>query len=122
MTNPKALAVTERAALTNALFENPELTAMAAICEILQELPDDAARMRVMHWSFGRFASEFKRTSNQPAASKPAAPLTLVPSPPAAPQSAQGASADMGTQLSELEDLFASDSHSPAQRVYADVY
>src|SRR4051812_43370524 len=113
MTNPKALAVTDRAALSNTLFENPELTAMAAICEILQELPDDAARMRVMHWSFGRFASEFKRGSAQSMTPKAPAPLALVPPLPAAPQQvAQCASADMSTQVSELEDLFAPDSHT----------
>jgi len=43
------------------LFENPEITAVAAISKILQELPDDDSRLRVMRWSFGRFSPEFTR-------------------------------------------------------------
>jgi hypothetical protein len=122
MTNPKALAATERAALSNTVFENPELTAMAAICEILQELPDEAARLRVMHWSFGRFSAEFKRPVAVPpsarvAAAEPSAPPAapariaraasyeapaLVPNPPTA-------NADFRDQISELGDLFPVD-------------
>src|SRR6187549_3917043 len=50
------------AATLKPLFENPELGAMAEICEILQALPDDGARLRVMRWSFARFGGEeFKR-------------------------------------------------------------
>src|SRR5262249_61975390 len=55
-------------------FENPEITAMAAICKILQELPDDNARLRVMRWSFGRFNPEFMRPTSQPEATSEAAP------------------------------------------------
>ena len=62
------------------LFENPEITAMAAICEILQELPDDDARLRVMRWSFGRFSSEFKRPAAEPEAQ--AQTQTQTPAPP----------------------------------------
>ena len=58
MRNLRAVAATLKP-----LFENPELGAMAEICEILQDLPDDAARLRVMRWSFARFGGEeFKRT------------------------------------------------------------
>src|SRR5262249_28066329 len=82
------------------LFENPELTAMAAICEILEGLPDEAARLRVMHWSFGRFNPEFKRQVPVQASSwtpPPAArstdvtraPLPLVPAGPRAPRQAE---------------------------------
>ena len=59
MRNPKALETLERIESHKPLFDNPEITAMAAICEILQELPDEAARLRVMRWSFGRFGEEF---------------------------------------------------------------
>lgn len=119
MTNLKALAVTERTALSHTVFENPELTAMAAICEILQELPDEAARLRVMHWSFGRFSPEFKRSAPQPVAPTSRDPVALAP---AAPIVAAEATADMETQISELEDLFASDAQSPSRRVYAELY
>jgi hypothetical protein len=124
MTNPKALAATERTALTTALFENPELMAMTAICEILQELPDEAARMRVMHWAFGRFSTEFKRPASAPAAAAaqaftapaPAPPrVALEPQAPVVPASIAARvttptspeEMDFGRQVSELGDLFA---------------
>ncbi len=122
MTNPKALAVTEREALSNTLFENPELTAMAAICELLEELPDDAARMRVMHWSFGRFSPEFKRAAPAPA---PVAPAARVP-PVAAAASAtaevtpRAEDADFGSQISELRDLFPPDGPLRGRAAFAD--
>src|SRR5689334_22295929 len=92
------------------LFENPEITAMAEICQILQGLEDDAARLRVMRWSFARFGGEeFKRPLATPAPTpapvqqRPAAMLD-VPSiveidDPAADQ-------DFAGQVSELKDLF----------------
>jgi hypothetical protein len=137
MTNPKARAVTER--LTS-LFDNPEVTAMAAICEILQELPDDAARLRVMHWSFGRFNAEFKRPLS-PAAQAPAsapAPDTAAAAAPVpaaaelsltneiaavAPDIAAGVpprDEDFGSQISELRDLFTQTRYPSRRSVYAD--
>jgi len=131
MTHPKALAATERAALSNTVFENPELTAMAAICEILQELPDEAARLRVMHWSFGRFSAEFKRPVAVPPSARVAAAAPSAPPAPAgriargAPEAAplplvpnaQTTDADFRDQISELGDLFAIDAPE-----FADVY
>src|SRR5688572_25472399 len=81
MRNLKAIGATERAELFTTLFDNPEITAMAAICEILKELPDDAARMRVMRWSFGRFGEEFKRPLSEEAPE----PRPLQTAPPPAP-------------------------------------
>jgi hypothetical protein len=134
MTNPKALAVTDRAALSNTLFENPELTAMAAICEILQELPDEAARMRVMHWAFGKFAPEFKRqapaasqaqaTTASPVTRAPLAPVAAVNAAPVAAPSTPPASPeemDFGRQVSELGDLFPSDGRLP-RSAFADAF
>ena len=54
------------------LFENPEIAAMTAIADLLQALPDEAARMRVMHWAFGRFSEDFKRPAAAPAPLPPA--------------------------------------------------
>jgi hypothetical protein len=99
MTNPKALAVTERTALANTLFENPELIAMTAICEILQELPDEGARLRVMRWAFARFSTEFRRDAPAEPARVPAAPAVAAPG-----------NEDFDRQISELEDLFSSSS------------
>jgi hypothetical protein len=123
MRNPKALAATERAAAT--LFENPEITAMGAICEILQELPDEAARLRVMRWSFARFTEEFKRPLSdsrpQPAAPSrveraPASLATVVLQYQSADSQYESPEAilhpqdveDFGSQISELNDLFPS--------------
>ncbi len=125
MTNPKALSATKRVALSS-LFENPEITAMAAICEILQELPDEAARMRVMRWSFSRFSEEFKRplVDSGPVAPRHAAERHATPDAVATPirrvsrDDVNGAeSEDFGSQISELEDLFSSCSRplSPAR-------
>jgi hypothetical protein len=133
MTNPKALAVTEKTALSNTLFENPELTAMAAICEILQELPDDAARMRVMHWAFGRFASEFKRQgptlapAPTPASVKrtPLAPGVPVVAAPVAPRIAPPSSPeemDFDRQVSELGDLFPAEGGRVPRAALADAF
>lgn len=122
MRNPKALAATERAATT--LFENPEITAMAAICDILQELPDEAARLRVMRWSFARFTEEFKRPlvdprpQAVPPASReeraPAVPVPAVQRYQAVESEDEPAEAhqhdhdveDFGSQINELNDLF----------------
>ena len=104
-------------------FENPEITAMAAICKILQELPDDNARLRVMRWSFGRFNPEFIRPTSQPEATSEAAPR--VPHEPEAADDPTALDvrtvlavapdlnvdksvdhADFAAQISELHDLF----------------
>src|SRR5262245_50467445 len=123
MTNRKALAAIERTALFNTLVENPELTAMTAICEILQELPDEASRMRVMHWAFGRFSPEFKRgaigsavapaqpivSAAQPVAAvaAPIAAPVAVPAPPPAPlHIVVSREEDLQREISELEELF----------------
>src|SRR5687768_552440 len=108
------------AATLKPLFENPELAAMSEISEILQALPNDAARLRVMRWSFARFGGEeFKRpTSNLPAeAGLPMPPV--VPAQPAYAAVADEAPAieqrdaaieaeDIAHQVSELNDLFPS--------------
>src|SRR5512147_1912276 len=90
---------------------------MADIAAILQQLPDDEARLRVMRWAFGRFSTEFKRpitvpvTAVAPAASAPA-PLRAVPRPAPPPEpvaealTAEPVTADFGQQISELNDLF----------------
>jgi len=139
MTNHKARAVTERLTLH---IGNPEVTAMAAIAEILQELPDDDARLRVMHWSFGRFNPEFKRpVASAPApqptpapvvsAHAPAAPATLATEIAAiAPDLAAGRATmtvprdeDFGTQLSELRDLFSTEVGAARRRpIFADAF
>jgi hypothetical protein len=129
MTNLKARAVTERLA---PVIDNPEVTAMAAICEILQELPDDAARLRVMHWSFGRFNPEFKRpVASAPApqptptavAPAPAPPLTTAATPAAAAAPvAAPRDEDFGTQLSELGDFFSSDIAPRRRPAFADAF
>ena len=127
MTNPKARAAVERFTV----LENPEITAMAAICDILQDLPDEAARLRVMHWAFGRFSPEFKR----PVA---AAPLAVTADPSAAPRGEMtteiaavapevtapppSRDEDFGRQISELRDLFGGDGRRPARPLYADAF
>lgn len=129
MTNHKALAVTQRAALSETLFEDPELTAMAAICEILQELPDEASRLRVMHWSFGRFNPAFKRQAPGPA---PVARVPVAAEPTtmtqeiaaAAPALTEPAARneDFGSQISELRDLFSGDVPRRHRPAYADAF
>jgi hypothetical protein len=111
MSNLRAVA-----AQLKPLFENPEIGAMAEICEILQALPDDAARLRVMRWSFARFGGEeFKRSV--PAITPPSAPASptqydavevdddplMVPT-EVVPQ--REAEQDLADQVSELKDLF----------------
>jgi hypothetical protein len=129
MRHVKAIAA---AGQLTTFVENPEITAMAAICEILQALPDDAARMRVMRWSFGRFGEEFKRPllepQDEPAAdpvhSPPrlaaVAPLRAVRPSSAATQArvtpvplTEDDASDLADQISELADLFP----QPARRV-----
>jgi hypothetical protein len=127
MRNLKAIGATERAELFTTLFDNPEITAMAAICEILKELPDDAARMRVMRWSFGRFSEEFKRPLTEqapeprplqtaptpapaplPAATRAPAPLRAEATAPAPASSTDPRvePEDFAREISELRDLF----------------
>jgi hypothetical protein len=114
MRNLRAVAATLKP-----LFENPELGAMAEICEILQALPDDAARMRVMRWSFARFGGEeFKRiVPTLPAlpahADVPAALTAVAPyereaaeEMPVVDVEAIGETEDLAGQISELKDLF----------------
>lgn len=115
MKSIKALMATEQVEAFTTLFDNPEITAMAAIAEILKELPDEAARMRVMRWTFGRFSDEFKRplvaTVAAPSAAVPAAPIAPViaavevaPEPEHFDPTAE--KADFARQISELQDLF----------------
>jgi hypothetical protein len=121
METSKARALMERVGLRSTPFENPEVSAMAAICEILRALPDEASRLRVMRWSFGRFNPEFKRPLvdiAQAAVGEPAAdPLAtdmrseiaavapeMVGAPP--PRRREPDMTDFGRQLLELGDLF----------------
>ena len=124
MCETKARAVLESLGLTATPFGNPEVSAMAQICEILRQLPDDAARMRVMRWSFGRFNPDFKRLGQTPAPAQAAAvPVDPIADTditteiaavapdmiaPLAPRRREPT--DFGRELSELEDLF------PAER------
>jgi hypothetical protein len=107
-----ACAAEESVEACSTPFENPEIAAMTAICERLRQLPNDAARLRVMRWSFGRFAAEFKRplpdgapdpfpvaASPRPGPWRDLAPLAAV-----APLDVQNE--DFAGQLSELNDLF----------------
>src|SRR5262249_8436757 len=87
-----------------------EITAMAAICKILQELPDDNARLRVMRWSFGRFNPEFTRPTSQPEATSEAAPRV-----PHEPEAADDPTAlDVRTVLAVAPDLNVDKSSPPA--------
>jgi len=93
MRNVKALESIARVQQRTPLFENPEITAMAAICEILEELEDDDARLRVMRWAFGRFNAEFKRPVPPTPAGQESAPtprLVTTPAPVLVPVSAPG--------------------------------
>ena len=111
MRNLRAVAATLKP-----LFENPELGAMAEICEILQDLPDDAARLRVMRWSFARFGGEeFKRIV--PALPPQAAVSAHSAIPQYEPEAAAELAAveevhrivdaeDIAHQVNELNDLF----------------
>jgi hypothetical protein len=115
MRNLRAVAATLKP-----LFENPELGAMAEICEILQALPDDAARMRVMRWSFARFGGEeFKRIvptlpalpahADVPAALTAVAPYEreVAEEMPVVDVEAISDTEDLAGQISELQDLFS---------------
>ena len=104
-----ARAAIDRASVTTTLYENPELAAMAAICEILRDLSDDE-RLRVMRWAFGRFSDEFKRPlPDSPIAMPEPAPLTIAASDlPARPAATTAAALDFEQQISELNDLFPS--------------
>src|SRR5512144_3100741 len=88
---------------------------MGDIAAILQQLPDDEARLRVMRWAFGRFSTEFRRPIAVAAVAPPAsapAPLRAVPRPAPRPEpvaevlTAEPVTADFGQQISELTDLF----------------
>ena len=101
------------AAQLKPLFENPEIGAMAEISEILQALPDDAARLRVMRWSFARFGGdEFKRALPNPAPQPEmpqahAAAAAIVVEPRAIEVNDPGVEhEDLAHQVSELQDLF----------------
>lgn len=106
--NLKAVAPADPAEALKVLFENPEITAMAEICQILQGLDDDAARLRVMRWSFARFGGEeFKR----PLASTPpplaqSEPELSVDEMLGADSEPRAAAEDFAGQVSELKDLF----------------
>jgi hypothetical protein len=100
----------EHLGLTSAEFQNPEVTAMSAICDILRELPDDESRLRVMHWSFGRFHPEFKRPvpnviEPPPAEVDMATEIAAVAPDMFVTQAPRRRDPDFGAQLSELGDL-----------------
>lgn len=116
------MAATARERLEDfvALFENPEISALAAISRILEELPDEASRLRVMRWAFGKYGEEFKRPL--PDGLAPVAKLArpvVTPAPPPAPAKptivpaiarteapAAIEPADFDRQVAELNDLF----------------
>ena len=98
-------------------FDNPEISAMDRISRILQDLPDDAARLRVMRWSFSKFSPEFQRpvgdATSTPAS--PPAPTPMKPAAPIAPAASTGSQAnapgdtvgdDFTRQVAELKDFF----------------
>ena len=91
-------------------FENPEISAMAVICRILEDLPDEAARLRVMRWSFSKFGGEFHHHplgDAQPAPSPTARENAVLKMPRAVgPRSAEEAAADFNRQVAELKDFF----------------
>lgn len=91
-------------------FDNPEISAMDRISRILQELPDEAARLRVMRWSFSRFSSEFKRPLvDAPAASVPvnATPTPVLVMPRAVEnRPVEDTAADFNRQVAELKNFF----------------
>jgi hypothetical protein len=105
------------------LLDNPELTAMAGIVEILKDLPDEASRLRVMRWAFGRFTDEFKRPTAPltaapvPAPARTAEPLDIKTVLAVAPELASertSTTADFARQISELNDLFPQKAERPA--------
>ena len=80
-------------------FDNPEISAMAVICRILEDLPDEAARLRVMRWSFSKFGGEFNHAV--------AAPTPLLKMPRAVEaRPVDEAAADFNRQVAELKDFF----------------
>ena len=97
-------------------FHNPEVAAMAAIGQIHEELPDAAARLRVMRWAFAKYSEEFKRPlPDAPAAvaaARVAGPVLVVSTPrPAAPPAVipmaeRSVASDFQDQIAELNDLF----------------
>ena len=97
-----------------ASFENPEISAMAAIARVLEDLPDEASRLRVMRWAFGKYGEEFKRPLVAVAPPAVAAPGPFVATrptivtPPAIDfeQTAPTVPADFDRQVAELSDLF----------------
>lgn len=115
MRNLKAALAIENVGLSSPAFENPEVTAMAAITALLRELPDDEARLRVMRWSFSRFSAEFKRPlpDGEPAGTS-VAPARQPVATAAPTASAAPANTDFATQVSELSDLFGSGPASAA--------
>ncbi|HEX6974489.1 MAG TPA: hypothetical protein VF147_08815 [Vicinamibacterales bacterium] len=115
-------------------FYNPEVAAMAAIVEILDELPDPAARLRVMRWAFAKYSDEFKRPlPDAPAAGEAPAPvptgpvlvlssprpsikeveLDPIPVPAAAPAPERSIAEDIEDQIAELNDLFPASAATP---------
>ena len=109
------MAATARERLEDfaASFQNPEISAMNAIARILEDLPDEASRLRVMRWAFAKYGEEFKRplgSSPRPVASPPA---PLAPARPVAvlpverlEELPQIEPADFDRQIAELNDLF----------------
>lgn len=79
MSQVKARAVMKLEELSETPFGSPDVAAMAQICEILRQLPDDDARQRVMRWSFGRFNPDFHRLGQVPAPTPAPAPAAVTP-------------------------------------------
>jgi hypothetical protein len=93
---------------------------MSSITNMLAALPDEAARMRVMRWAFGRFSDELKRpdAAGVSPAARPA-PLAFAPKPQPVGMSGIGSTPqrrvplarpqpivdDFGEQIAELEAL-----------------
>lgn len=115
VSNTKAQAAIDRVGIHTTLFENPELTAMAAICDILRDLTHEQ-RMRVMRWSFGRFSEEFKLPV-PPQAPAPAGPIAApggVGGPrPAAVRSDTAASAGGGRRSAVVRSDIAAFAGGP---------
>ena len=90
-------------------IRNPEIAAMAAIADVLEELHDPAARVRVMRWAFSHFSDEF--TPGADAAPAPSAFPAPAPLAPVATHE-QTIASDIESQIAELDDLFP----GPSQR------
>ena len=91
-----------------ALSAQPELDALSAIVAILQELPDEASRLRVMRWSFGRFSSEFKRPVAPVSSCSDSLAEAVNAVAPELTTPRKSTAADFASQISELYDLFPS--------------